>query len=55
MAALSLREVDQVEIVTVVDNTIDMLMAGTPHVKRSRCESTPCPARASSPSTASAR
>lgn len=34
MATLRLKEVDEVEILTVVDNTVDMLMAGTPHAKR---------------------
>jgi 7,8-dihydropterin-6-yl-methyl-4-(beta-D-ribofuranosyl)aminobenzene 5'-phosphate synthase len=34
MATLPLREVDRVEIVTVLDNTIDMLMAGTAYAKR---------------------
>lgn len=34
MATLRLEEVDEVEILTVLDNTIDMLMAGTPHAKR---------------------
>lgn len=34
MAAIPLREADGVEILTVLDNTIDMLMAGTPQAKR---------------------
>ena len=34
MAMLPLREADRVEIVTVLDNTVDMLMAGTAHAKR---------------------
>jgi len=34
MATMSLREVDKVEILTVLDNTIDLLMAGTEQVKR---------------------
>ena len=34
MATMPLREVDKVEILTVLDNTIDMLMAGTPQAKR---------------------
>lgn len=34
MATLRLKEVDEVEILTVLDNTVDMLMAGTPHAKR---------------------
>lgn len=34
MATALLREVDRVEILTVLDNTIDMLLAGTPHAKR---------------------
>ena len=34
MGSLPLREVDAVEILTVVDNTVDMLLAGTPHAKR---------------------
>lgn len=34
MAAMTLREIDRVEILTVMDNTIDMLMASTPQVKR---------------------
>jgi 7,8-dihydropterin-6-yl-methyl-4-(beta-D-ribofuranosyl)aminobenzene 5'-phosphate synthase len=34
MATLPLREVDRVEIVTILDNTVDMLIAGTPHAKR---------------------
>lgn len=34
MATLRLREVDEVEILTVLDNTVDMLMAGTPHATR---------------------
>jgi 7,8-dihydropterin-6-yl-methyl-4-(beta-D-ribofuranosyl)aminobenzene 5'-phosphate synthase len=34
MATMSLREVDKVEILTVLDNTIDLLMASTPQAKR---------------------
>jgi 7,8-dihydropterin-6-yl-methyl-4-(beta-D-ribofuranosyl)aminobenzene 5'-phosphate synthase len=34
MATMSLREVDKVEILTVLDNAIDLLMAGTEQVKR---------------------
>lgn len=34
MATMPLKEVDKVEILTVLDNTIDILMAGTPHAKR---------------------
>lgn len=34
MATMPLREVDRVEILTVVDNTIDMLLASTPQAKR---------------------
>ena len=34
MATVRLREVDEVEILTVVDNTIDLLIAGTPHARR---------------------
>jgi 7,8-dihydropterin-6-yl-methyl-4-(beta-D-ribofuranosyl)aminobenzene 5'-phosphate synthase len=34
MATMSLREVDKVEILIVLDNTIDLLMAGTEQVKR---------------------
>jgi 7,8-dihydropterin-6-yl-methyl-4-(beta-D-ribofuranosyl)aminobenzene 5'-phosphate synthase len=34
MATMPLREVDNVEILTVLDNTIDMLMASTPQAKR---------------------
>jgi 7,8-dihydropterin-6-yl-methyl-4-(beta-D-ribofuranosyl)aminobenzene 5'-phosphate synthase len=34
MATMSLREVDKVEILTVLDNTIDLLMAGTEQAKR---------------------
>ncbi|THJ19715.1 MAG: MBL fold metallo-hydrolase [Nitrospira sp. CG24E] len=34
MATMPLREADGVEILTVLDNTIDMLMAGTPQAKR---------------------
>lgn len=34
MATLTLREVERVEIVTVLDNTVDMLMAGTAQAKR---------------------
>ena len=34
MATMPLREVDKVEILTVLDNTIDLLMAGSPQVKR---------------------
>lgn len=34
MATMPLQEVDKVEILTVVDNTIDMLMASSPQVKR---------------------
>jgi len=34
MATMSLREVDKVEILTVLDNAIDLLMAGTERVKR---------------------
>lgn len=34
MATIPLREVDKVEILTVLDNTIDLLMASTPQVKR---------------------
>jgi hypothetical protein len=31
---MPLREVDKVEILTVLDNPIDMLMASTPQVRR---------------------
>src|SRR5512138_1606095 len=34
MATMPLREADGVEVLTVLDNTIDMLMAGTPQAKR---------------------
>jgi hypothetical protein len=34
MASIPLREIDKVEILTVLDNTIDMLMASTPQAKR---------------------
>lgn len=34
MATTPLREADGVEILTVLDTTIDMLMAGTPKAKR---------------------
>ena len=34
MATMPLKQVDQVEILTVMDNTIDMLMASTPQAKR---------------------
>jgi 7,8-dihydropterin-6-yl-methyl-4-(beta-D-ribofuranosyl)aminobenzene 5'-phosphate synthase len=34
MATMPLREVDNVEILTVLDNTIDMLMASTPQATR---------------------
>lgn len=34
MAAVALHEADSVEILTVVDNTIDMMLAGTPNAKR---------------------
>lgn len=34
MATMPLREVDKVEILTVLDNTIDLLMASSPQVKR---------------------
>lgn len=34
MATMPLREVDKVEILTLLDNTIDLLMAGTEQVKR---------------------
>ena len=34
MATMPLREVDKVEILTVLDNTIDMLMTSTPQAKR---------------------
>lgn len=34
MATVPLREVDKVEILTVLDNTIDMLLDGSPQVKR---------------------
>jgi len=34
MATMPLREIDKVEILTVLDNTIDLLMASAPHVKR---------------------
>jgi hypothetical protein len=34
MATMPLREVDKVEILTVLDNTIDLLMVSTPQVKR---------------------
>ena len=34
MTGLPLREVDKVEILTVLDNTIDMLMTSTPQAKR---------------------
>src|SRR5262245_17155581 len=34
MAKMPLREVDKVEILTILDNTIDLLMAGTPQAKR---------------------
>jgi len=34
MATTPLREIDKVEILTVLDNTIDLLMASTPKAKR---------------------
>ena len=34
MATLRLKEVDEVEILTILDNTVDMLITGTPHAKR---------------------
>ena len=34
MAAVALHEADSVEILTLVDNTIDMMLAGTPKAKR---------------------
>jgi 7,8-dihydropterin-6-yl-methyl-4-(beta-D-ribofuranosyl)aminobenzene 5'-phosphate synthase len=34
MASMPLREVDKVEILTLLDNTIDILMADTPQAKR---------------------
>ena len=34
MATTPLKEVDKVEILTLLDNTIDILMAGTPQAKR---------------------
>ena len=34
MATMPLREIDKVEIFTVSDNSIDMLMASTPQVRR---------------------
>lgn len=34
MAAMPLRAVDKVEVQTVLDNTVDLLMAGTPQVER---------------------
>jgi 7,8-dihydropterin-6-yl-methyl-4-(beta-D-ribofuranosyl)aminobenzene 5'-phosphate synthase len=34
MAAMPLKQVDQVEILTILDNTIDLLMSGTERVKR---------------------
>jgi len=34
MAATSLHEADSVELLTLVDNTIDMMLAGTPTAKR---------------------
>ena len=34
MARMPLKEVDKVEILSLVDNTIDILMAGTPQAKR---------------------
>jgi len=34
MARMPLREVDKVEILTLLDNTIDILMADTPQAKR---------------------
>ncbi len=34
MATMPLREVDKVEILTLLDNTIDLLMAGSEQVKR---------------------
>ncbi len=34
MATMPLRDVDKVEILIVVDNTVDMLMASTPQAKR---------------------
>jgi hypothetical protein len=34
MATMPLREVDKVEILTLLDNTIDILMADTPQAKR---------------------
>ena len=34
MATMPLKQVDKVEILTILDNTIDLLMAGTEQVKR---------------------
>ena len=34
MARMPLKEVDKVEILTLLDNTIDILMAGTPQARR---------------------
>src|SRR5262245_45699994 len=34
MARMPLKEADKVEILTLLDNTIDILMAGTPQAKR---------------------
>ena len=34
MATMPLREIDKVEILTVLDNTIDLLMASTPQARR---------------------
>jgi hypothetical protein len=47
MATMPLREVDKVEILTVLDNTIDMLMASTPQVRRLPLPLMPGHARAS--------
>jgi hypothetical protein len=34
MALMPLKQVDKVEILTILDNTIDILMADTPQAKR---------------------
>ena len=34
MATMPLKQVDKVEILTILDNTIDILMAGNERVKR---------------------